>query len=156
MIVVMLPWYLRPIQPSRVVPLWVWHVLPSVLVLAFFVSFVVFLGPPTPDAFPDHMFPVLTIAPWAGVAAGLAGRRHSGARRLGVSIPGLILIATAMTVLAAPALVWPRWPDDEPVPGVVATACLLCWLSAGVLSAVGLYLALRETFRAEERPASGP
>jgi hypothetical protein len=148
---VMLPWYLRPVEPSRIVPPWFWHSLPSVLVLACFVSFVVFLGTPPPDAFAEPQFLFTPLVVWASVASGLVRRRRSGGRGFRFSIPGLTLIATSMTVLVIPAVLWPGWPDREPPTGVVASTTLLCWWSAGALLAVGLYLFVSDLYRAPQR-----
>jgi hypothetical protein len=99
------------------------------------------------------MFPFVLLAQWLSVAASLVRRRQLGGRSP-VSVLGLTLLATALTVLALPALLWPNWPDHEPPTPLVSSTSLLCWLSAGILAAVGLYFMVSDAFGAPRRRAS--
>lgn len=134
-----LPWYVRPIEPSRLPIPWRF--------LAALFMFVVFAGtgavqdggPAT--VFSRVLFPALAVFAWLRLAWGVRRRRLTG-QCPGFSIPAGGLGAVAVTMLAVQPLVWPP-VEDQPV----TTASLVVGCVAGALMAVAIYLVLAHTHR---------
>ena len=144
-----LPWYLKPIRPSRLA--WIGHALPGTVLLILFVSAAVSAPSARPIEFQGPWLVVLAASCWPLLAWRIARLRRDPP----MSIPGLVLTSAALTVLAIPALLWPslasNLPDTEAVPALVSVTTRLSWCASGLLMAIGLYLILSYT----RRPSAG-
>lgn len=139
-----LPWYLKPMQPSRVP--WLWHILPSLLIAAFFVATAVYARDVLPVALPGPLVLIIAVVGWGRLVQGLVRRRKTGACP-GFSIPGVALAAASMTLLGLPTLLWPRSAHVDPLPPHASTVSLVCWCLAGVLMGTATYFMLSHTHR---------
>ena len=133
----MLPWYLRPIRPSR------FAFLGPPLFALFFLAFggisASFLAHEPPNRFPGPMFTLLGVALSLRAAWGFVRQRREGGRCPGFSVWGVMLGGAALIVMGIPSLLWPDLPRGEPVPSVVVTTQQVCWWLVGVLAAGGSY-----------------
>jgi hypothetical protein len=129
----MLPWYLRPIQPSRFA--FLGPPLLAIFFLAWGGAAATFLASAHPSEFQGPMCLALGAAQWALAAWASRRRRREGGRRPAYSSTAAILCGAALIIMAIPALVWPHLPRREPVPSTTVITQTVCWWAVGVLMA---------------------
>ena len=144
-----LPWYARPIEPSRFA-----FLLPPIialLVLAACGAMATLLADASPSGFQGPMCLALAACGWFAAAVLYIRRHRAGGKGLGFKVMSEIACALALTIMGIPSLLWPHLPYDEPVPTATVITQRVCWWAVGVIGAALTY-SLCKYVRPSARP----
>jgi hypothetical protein len=149
---VSLPWYVRPIEPSRFA--FVWPPLLALLVLAGGGAMATLGASIPPSGFQGPMFLSWAAVGWFCAAFLFVRHRQQGGQGLGFKVASQMACALVLTIMSIPPLLWPSLPFDAPVPPAAVATQRICWWAVGLIGGAFTYATFSHRHRSSgSRPS---